>query len=146
MLAYRKQSITAAANNVVKKFNLGKGEAFLIARHLMLILFELIRNVYLDSGVSRKTIEKQKELYDRLFDTDLYQDNLANNQRWAEYLSQSKLMGYMLNQQFDKLNKAFRYSDANLSLRRVAYNVLKKKREASTAHSFDMAVTFINGL
>ena len=36
MLAYRQQSITAAANNVVKKFNLGKGEAYLIARHLLL--------------------------------------------------------------------------------------------------------------
>ena len=145
MLTYRQQSITAAAKNVVIKFNLGKGEAFLIARHLMLILFELIRNVYLDSGVSRKTIEKQKELYDQLFDAKLYQDNLANNQRWAEYLSQNKQMGYMLNQQFDKLNKAFRYSDANLSLRRVAYNVFKKKQAASTVLSFDKAVTLING-
>ena len=145
MLAYRQQSITAAANNVVKKFSLGNGEAYLIARHLMLILFELIRNVYLDSGVSSKTIEKQKELYNRLFDAELYQDNIANNQRGVAYLSQNKLMGYMLNQQFDKLNKAFRYNDLSLSMRRFAYNVLKKRREASTVLSFDKAVTLING-
>ena len=145
MLAYRQQTITAAAHDVVNTFGLGKGEAFLIARHLMLILFELIRNVYQDSGASRKTRERQRELFIGLFDVDLYQDNLANDPRWIDYLKQNRLMEDLVNFRFKEFNRKLIRNEINMNIRLFAYNLLKKRRAQSLAASFDKSVTLING-
>lgn len=145
MLAYRQQSITDAAHHLVSRYGLDKGNGFLIARHLVLILFELMRNVYLDSGVSKKTVEQQKKLFNRLFDAELYRENLDTDQRWTMHLANNKLMRDMVDCQFDKLNKAFRYNDINLKLRRLASRALKKKRMSQPDCSFDNAVTLLNG-
>ena len=146
MLAYRQQTITAAAHDVVNTFGLGKGEAFLIARHLMLILFELIRNVYQDSGASRKTRERQRELFIGLFDVDLYQDNLENNPRWFAYLRQNRLMDDMVNFCFRDINRKLNREELNLGIRLFAYNLLKKRRAKPTTASFEKSITFINGM
>ena len=146
MHAYRQQTITAAAHDVVNTFGLGKGEAFLIARHLILILFELIRNVYQDSGASRKTRERQRELFIGLFDVDLYQDNLENNPRWFAYLRQNSLMDDMVNFRFRDINRKLNREELNLSIRLFAYNLLKKRREKLTTASFEKSITFINGM
>ncbi len=146
MLAYRQQTITAAAHDVVNTFGLGKGEAFLIARHLMLILFELIRNIYQESGSSRETRERQRELFIGLFDVDLYQDNLESDPRWIGYLRQSRLMDDMVNFRFRDLNRKLNRDELNLKLRLFAYNLLKKRGEKPTTASFDKSITFINGM
>ena len=145
MLAYRQRAITSAAHNVVNEFNLGKGKAFLIARHLMMILFELIRNVYQDSGVSRKTRERQRELFISLFDVDLYQDNLANDPRWIDYLKQNRLMEDLVNFRFKEFNRKLIRNEINMNIRLFAYNLLKKRRAQSLAASFDKSITLING-
>ena len=145
MLVYRQRAITSAAHDVVNEFGLGKGEAFLIARHLILILFELIRNVYQDSGASRETRERQRELFISLFDVDLYQDNLTNDPRWIDYLKQNRLMEDMVNSRFKQFNKELLCNEIDLSLRLFAYNLLKKRRAKSLAASFDKSVTLING-
>ena len=146
MLAYRQRSITAAAHGVVNEFSLGKGKAFLIARHLMLILFELIRNVYQESGASRKTRERQRELFIGLFDVDLYQDNLENDPRWIAYLRQNRLMDDMVNFRFRVFNRKLNRDELNLRLRLFAYNLLKKRRAKPTTASFEKYITFINGM
>ena len=146
MLAYRQRSITAAAHDVVNEFSLGKGKAFLIARHLMLIMFELIRNVYQDSGTSRKTRERQRELFISLFDVDLYQDNLENDPRWIAYLRQNRLMDDMVNFRFRDFNRKLNRDELNLSIRLFAYNLLKKGWVKPSTLSFDKSVTLINGL
>ena len=145
MLAYRQQAITHAAHEVINQFNLGKNESFLISRHLMLILFELIRGVYQESGLSKETAKQQRALYEKLFDEQLYMDNLKNDKRWYGYLSQNKLMGYMISRQFKKLNRKFWCNDLDLSLRRFAYNVFKKRLVTVSTAFFDQAVTVING-
>lgn len=145
MLAYRQQAITQAAHDVINQFDLGKNESFLISRHLMLILFELIRGVYQESGLSRETAKQQRALYEKLFDEQLYMDNLKKNQRWYGYLSQNKWMGYMISRQFEKLNWKFWCNDLDLSLRRLAYNIFKKRLVTVSTAFFDQAVTVING-
>ena len=145
MLAYRQKAITAAAHDVVKEFGLMKGEAFLITRHLMLILFELIRNVYQDSGSSRKTRERQRELFIGLFAVELYQDNLVNDPRWIAYLKQNRLMDDMVNVRFRKLNRKLYCGEMNLSIRLLAYNLLKKRWTKPSSVSFDKSITLING-
>lgn len=144
MLAYRQQSITWAANSVVQRFKLGKGEAYLIARHLDLILLELIRNVYQEFGLSRKAVMRQEELFDSLFDRKLYQDNLESDNRWKLLLSQNKHMRLMLNRQFGKLNFKWYCDDLNLRVRRFAYNVLKKRWITPSEKSFSRSITIIN--
>lgn len=144
MLAYRQQSITGAANDVVLRFKLGKGDAYLIARHLSLILLELIRGVYQESGLSKKTVIRQEELFDSLFDRRLYQDNLENDNRWKSLLSQNKHMNLMLNRQFEKLNFKWYCDDLNLTVRQIAYNMLKKRWTAPSKNSFDRTVTIVN--
>lgn len=145
MLAYRQRTITSAAHDVVNEFGLGKGEAFLIARHLILILFELIRNVYQDSGASRETRERQRELFISLFDVDLYQDNLANDPRWIDYLKQNRLMVDMVNFRFKEFNRKLNRDEINMNIRLFAYNLLKKRRTESSAPSFDRSISLING-
>ena len=145
MLAYRQQTITAAAHDVVNTFGLGKGEAFLIARHLMLILFELIRNVYMDSGTSKRTRKRQLELFNSLFDVELYQDNLESDPRWIDYLNQNRLMEDMVNSRFKKFNRESKCKEIDLSVRLFAYNLLKKRRAMSSMASFDKSITLING-
>ena len=144
MLAYRQQSITGAANDVVQRFKLGKGEAYLIARHLNLILLELIRNVYQEFGLSKKTVMRQEELFDGMFERKLYHDNLESDNRWKSLLSQNKHMRLMLNRQFGKLNFKWYCDDLNLKVRQLAYNVLKKRWSAPSKNSFDRTVTIIN--
>ena len=129
----------------MNEFSLGNGKAFLIARHLMLILFELIRNVYQDSGASRKTRERQRELFIGLFDIDMYQDSLENDPRWIAYLRQNRLMDDMVNFRFRDFNRKLNRDELNLSIRLFAYNLLKKRRAKSLAASFDKSVTLING-
>ncbi len=146
MLAYRQQSITAAAPDVANEFSLGNGKAFLIARHLMLILFELIRNVYQDSGASRKTRERQRELFIGLFDIDMYQDSLENDPRWIAYLRQNRLMDDMVNFCFRDINRKLYREELNLGIRLFAYNLLKKRRAKPTTASFEKSITFINGM
>jgi len=144
MLAYRQRAITEAAHEVVAEFGLGKGEAFLIARHLMLILFELMRSVYQESGTSRKSRKRQQELFTSLFDVDLYQDNLANNQRWRDYLKGDSLMDDMINARFEKFNRRLRYNEIDLSIRLLAYKLLKKRWTKPTTASFYESITLIN--
>lgn len=144
MLAYRQRTITAAAHDVVNTFGLGKGEAFLIARHLMLILFELIRNVYMDSGASKRTRKRQLELFNSLFDVELYQDNLESDPRWIDYLNQNRLMEDMVNSRFKKFNRELKCKEIDLSVRLFAYNLLKKRRTILLTNPFDMSVTLIN--
>ena len=144
MLAYRQRAITAAAHDVVNEFNLGKGRAFLIARHLMLILFELIKNVYQDSGTSRKTRERQRELFVSLFDTELYQNNLENDPRWVACLRQNRLMDDMVNFRFRVFNRRLNRDELNQSMRLFAHNLLKKRKAKSLTTSFDKSITLIN--
>ena len=144
MLAYRQQAITTAAHSVVNEFKLGKGEAFLIARHLMLILFELIRNVYQESGSSRKTRERQRELFVSLFDVELYQDNLVNDPRWIDYMKQNSQMDDMVNFRFKDFNRKLRNHEMNLRVRLLAYNMLKKRWAKPSTSSFDGSVSFVN--
>ena len=110
----------------------------------MLILFELIRGVYQESGLSRETAKQQRALYEKLFDEQLYMDNLKKDERWYGYLSQNKLMGYMINRQFEKLNWKFWCNDLDLSLRRFAYNALKKRWVTESTDIFDKVVTRLN--
>ena len=144
MLAYRQKAITAAAHDVIDKFRLEKGEAFLIARHLMLILFELIRNVYQESGASRKTRERQHELFASLFNADLYQDNLENDPRWIDYLKHNRLIDDMVNFRFREFNQKLKRDEMNLSIRLFAYNLLKKRWAKRSTASFKKSITLIN--
>lgn len=146
MLAHRQQAISAAAHRVVNEFNLGKGEAFLIARHLMMILFELIRNVYFDFGVSRKTVQHQQALFSETFDYTLYGLNLEGDSRWNEQLSANLLMQYMFNQDFKRFNKTLRCQELNLRIRQVAYHLFKERREPKLNTFFERALTLINTL
>lgn len=145
MLAYRQRAITTAAHDVVNEFNLGKCEAFLVARHLMLILLELIRNVYQESGASREIRKRQKELFASLFDVELYQNNLANDPRWIDYLKHNRLMDDMVNSRFRKFNRKLNRDKINLSVRLFAYNLLKKRWTKPSTASFDKSITLING-
>ncbi len=145
MLAYRQRAITTAAHDVVNEFNLGKCEAFLVARHLMMILFELIRNVYLEFGASREIRKRQKELFASLFDVELYQNNLANDPRWIDYLKHNRLMDDMVNSRFRKFNRKLNSDKINLSVRLFAYNLLKKRWTKPSTASFDKSITLING-
>ena len=144
MLAYRQRSITAAAHDVVNTFGLGRGEAFLIARHLMLILFELIRNVYMDSGASKRTRKRQRELFNSLFDVELYQDNLESDPRWIDCLKHNRLMEDMVNSRFKKFNRKLLCNEIDLSARLVAYNLLKKRKTKLLTNPFDKSVILIN--
>lgn len=144
MLAYRQKAITAAAHDVIDKFRLEKGEAFLIARHLVLILFELIRNVYQESGASRKTRERQHELFASLFNADLYQDNLENDPRWIDYLKHNRLIDDMVNFRFREFNQKLKRDEVNLSIRLFAYNLLKKRWAKRSTASFKKSLTLIN--
>lgn len=144
MLAYRQRAITAAAHGVINQFSLGNGEAYLISRHLTLIMFELLRCVYQESGTSEKTIKRQRKLYDDLFDYRLYEENLEKDQRWLRQMNQNRLLSYMVNRQFDKMNRKLRLDDVNLSIRRVAYRLLKRRHSSGQVHDFGQAVKFIN--
>ena len=144
MLAYRQRAITAAAHGVINQFSLGSGEAYLISRHLTLIMFELLRCVYQESGTSEKTINRQRKLYDDLFDYRLYEENLEKDQRWLRQMNQNRLLSYMVNRQFDKMNRKLRLDDVNLSIRRVAYRLLKRRWAPQPVSSFDHAITLIN--
>ena len=144
MLAYRQRSITAAARQVVKHFELEQGRAYLISRHLVLILFELIRNVYYDSGVSDKTIKRQQQLFDELFDAELYDQNLKNDKRWQRQLHNNQLISYMLDRQFGKLNRKLKIGDVDLSVRQLAYKLFKQRWLSESWRSFDQAITIIN--
>lgn len=144
MLAYRQKTITAAAHDVIDKFRLEKGEAFLIARHLVLILFELIRNVYQESGASRKTRERQHEMFASLFNADLYQDNLENDPRWIDYLKHNRLIDDMVNFRFREFNQKLKRDEMNLSIRLFAYNLLKKRWAKRSTASFKKSITLIN--
>lgn len=144
MLAYRQRAITAAAHNVIKQFALGSGDAYLISRHLTLILFELIRCVYQESGALNKVINRQRDLFDELFDNSLYVENLKNDQRWQQQLNNNKLINYMVNQQFNRLNWKFRFDDINLSCRRFAYRLLKQRWASKPIDAFNYAITLIN--
>lgn len=144
MLAYRQQSITAATRQLVKQFGLEQGGAYLISRHLVLILFELIRNVYYDFGVSDKTIKRQQQLFDELFDAKLYDQNLKNDKRWQRQLQNNQLISYMLDRQFAKMNRKLKIGDVDLSIRRFAYKVLKQKWQSESWRSFDQAISIIN--
>ena len=146
MLAYRQRTITAAAHDVVNTFGLGKGEAFLIARHLMLIMFELIRNVYMDSGASKRTRKRQLELFNSLFDVELYQDNLESDPRWIDYLKQNSLADDLVNFRFKKMNRKLNRNEFNLRLRLLAYNFLKKRRAKQLTASFEKSLTLINSM
>lgn len=143
MLAYRQRSMTEAAHGVINRFALGSGDAYLIARHLVLTLFELLRCVYQESGCSQRTVERQSNLFDELFEKKLYEENLKNDSRWQRQLKNNRLISYMVNRQFDKMNKKLRFDDANLSIRRFAYRMLKQGRVKSVS-SFNHAVTLIN--
>ena len=144
MLAYRQRAITAAAHGVINQFALGRGDAYLIARHLVLILFELVRNVYQESGVSRQTVERQRELFDELFENNFYEENLKHDQRWNRQLEQNRLIGDMVNRQFDKLNRKFRYDEVNLSIRKFAYRLLKQRWHNKPVSPFGHAIIVIN--
>ena len=144
MLAYRQRAITEAAHEVVAEFGLGKGEAFQIARHLMLILFELMRGMYQESGTSRKTRERQHELFASLFDADLYQDNLENDPRWIDYLKHNRLIDDMVNFRFREFNRKLKRDEMNLSIRLLAYNLLKKRWAKRSTASFKKSITLIN--
>ena len=144
MLAYRQQSITSAARQVVKQFGLEQGGAYLISRHLVLILFELIRNVYYDSGVSSQTVKRQQELFDELFDAELYKHNLEGDKRWQRQLQGNPLLNYMLDRQFARMNRKLKIDEVNLSIRRFAYRMLKQRRQSQSWASFDQAVSLIN--
>ena len=143
MLAYRQRSITDAAHGLVRRFELGVGDAYLIARHLVLILFELIRNVYDDFGVSRKTVESQQKLFNELFDTELYKNNLENDHRWQDQLSANELLRYMIEQRFPKLNRALLRNEMDLKLRVIAHNLFKKDDDA-TSSSFEKMLSILN--
>ena len=144
MLAYRQRTITAAAHDVINRFALGIGDAYLISRHLTLILFELMRCVYQELGVSKKTVECQSQLFDELFENKLYDENLKNDQRWNRQLELNRLLRYMVDRQFDRMNKKLRSDEVNLSIRRFAYKLLKQRREPKSVNTFDHAITFIN--
>ncbi len=144
MLAYRQQSITTAARQVVKQFGLERGGAYLISRHLVLILFEVIRNVYYDSGVSANTVKRQQQLFDELFDAELYKHNLEGDKRWQRQLKGNSLLRCMLDHQFARMNRKLKTDEVNLSIRRFAYRMLKQRRQSPTSTSFAQAVSLIN--
>ena len=144
MLVYRQQSLTAAARQMVEQYRLDQGGAYLISRHLVLILFELIRNVYYDSGVSDKTIKHQQQLFDDLFDAKLYDQNLKDNKRWQRQIHNNQLISYMLERQFAKMNRKLKIDDVDLSIRQFAYKFLKQKWQSESWRSFDQAITIIN--
>ena len=144
MLAYRQRAITAAAHGVINQFSLGSGDAYLISRHLTLILFELLRCVYQESGASEKTIKRQQRLFDDLFDNKLYEENLEKDQRWLKQMNQNRLLSYMVNRQFNKMNRKLHLDDVNLSIRTVAYRLLKQRWMPQPVRGFEHAITLIN--
>ena len=144
MLAYRQQMMTEAAHGVINRFEMGQGDAYLIARHLTLNMFELLRCVYQESGVSPKTVECQKGLFEKLCQSKLYEENLQNNQRWQQQLKNNRLISLMVNRQFSRMNKRLRFDDVNLSIRRLAYRMLKQRWKPVSMGSFDNSITLIN--
>lgn len=144
MLAYRQRSMTEAAHGVINRFALGSGDAYLIARHLVLILFELLRCIYQESGCSQRTIERQSNLFDELFENKLYEENLKNDRRWAQQLKDNALISYMVNRQFGRMNRKLRFNDIDLSIRRFAFKVLKQRWQLVPVRSFDGLITLIN--
>lgn len=142
MLAYRQKAITEAAHEVINQFGLGKGEAYLIARHLVLILFELIRNVYYDYGVSKRTVLQQQELFYELFEVELYRQNLKYNKSWQDQMAANLMIRNMLEQKFPKLNYALFRTDFDLKLRFMAYNLIKG--DNTSCHSFERIVSILN--
>ena len=144
MLAYRQQAITQAAHEVINRFDLGQGGAYLIARHLTLILFELLRAVYQESGCSRETVNRQSTLFDQLFDNQLYNENLNNDNRWQTHLQHNRLHDCMVNRRFRKLNRLLRHRDIDLAIRRFAYRTLKQRWHQPPMMSFDHSITLIN--
>lgn len=144
MLIYRQRSISEAARGVVDQFALGQGDAYLIARHLTLILFELLRSVYQESGLSGKTVDRQGGLFDEFFENKLYEDNLKNDQRWHQQLRDNRLLCYMVNRQFSRMNRKLRFDEINLSIRQVAYKLLKQKRRLAQVGSFSQSITLNN--
>lgn len=142
MLIYRQRTITTAAHNVIEHFGMGGGEAFLVSRHLVLILFELIRNVYYDSGTSSVTVIRQKELFDELFDVQLYKQNLEGDRRWQNQLSGNVLLKYLVEKRFSKLNKKLFYDELNLKFRQKAQSILR--RDKGSMKSFGDHLSIIN--
>ncbi len=142
MLAYRQRSITSAAHKVMRAFDMENGDAYLMSRHLMLILYELIRNVYFDMGVSRKTVERQKELYNELFDEDMFNNNLAGDTRWEKQLSGNVLLKYMIEKRFSKLNIKLYFDELNLKMRQKAQVMLHKGKRRR--FSYENSLTILN--
>ena len=144
MLAYRQRAITAAAHGVINRFSLGRGDTYLISRHLTLIMFELLCCVYQESGATCQTVERQNQLFDGLFDYRLYEECLEKDPRWQRQLGRNRQLSYMINRQFGKMNRMLRLDDVNLSIRRVAYRLLKKRWLPVPTIDFGQAIKFIN--
>lgn len=144
MLVYRQRSITEAAQGVIKQFTLGQGESYLITRHLVMILFELMRSVYQESGLSRKTVDWQSELFDEFFGKKLYEENLIGDQRWRHQLINNRLLDCMVNRQFSRMNRKLRFDEINLSIRQFAYKLLKQKWKPPQVGSFSHSITLNN--
>jgi hypothetical protein len=84
-------------------------------------------------------------LFASLFDVELYQNNLANDPRWIDYLKHNRLMDDMVNSRFRKFNRKLNRDKINLSVRLFAYNLFKKRWTKPSTASFDKSITLING-
>lgn len=142
MLAYRQQVMSAAAHRVLDRFDINRnGEGYLITRHLMMILFELVRNAYYEHGLTRKAVNAQNQLFDAYFDVDLYHRNLEDDQRWNALLSSNVLLRCMMEKKFSQMNRTLRWREVDLKLREFAYYKLLRRTDTG---SFDNFLKILN--
>ena len=127
MLVHRQEKIQTAGLNLLKAFEMTGGSCYLVARHLMLILSELIRQVHDEATKNKTAIVEQNGFRERFFNTFLLNE-VANDKRWQDYISEDELRQQIALGDFKKYNRLIEKKDFILKCKRTVYQLMKRKR------------------
>ena len=135
----RQLLLTNATNKLIKKHNVLDCDVYMFQIHLFKLLINAIQTVYKNYGMSKTTVEIQKEIINKYFDFKLHNDAL-NDVRYKNFSSQ-KTSTYILENKLNKLNSNLFLHDINLTFRIFIYKLLKRKSPKMT---YDNAITIVN--
>ena len=134
MLEYRQKEMTAATKDVLRTFHIDGEHAYLPVEHLLKILLAAMKNVFDETGFSKQTVSRQRDLYNNFFETALY-EQISATKRWQNALSVNRYMKDMIEQNFWKMNRKWWLEQIDLSIKIAVHRLLHRKLSLTTYSS-----------
>lgn len=127
VLEYRQLGQTESTRKLLNHFSLKGDDVYIPLHHLMIIMLSTMKSIYQENGFSQKTVNLQSSFFESFYDKEFFRE-LIDSLQWKSYMQNNKMMQYMLNGEYWKLNWYHLTNSVNLQLRLYAHNLLKRSK------------------